>query len=63
MGEEDTETVSENIDEEITEVKTSTRKKGYVKFESLSIKGVDYLQSLNKFDMKKLAQEVRIKYP
>ena len=59
----DTETISENIDDEITEIKSIKRKKGYVKFESLSLKGKDYQASLPKFDMKKLAQDVRAKYP
>ena len=50
----DSETVSENLDEDIVEVKRISKKRGYVKFETLSIKGLDYLHSLPKFDLKKL---------
>jgi hypothetical protein len=50
----DSETVSENLDDDIVEVKRISKKRGYVKFETLSIKGLDYLHSLPKFDLKKL---------
>ena len=50
----DSETVSENLDDDIIELKHFSKKRGYVKFETLSIKGLEYLYSLPKFDLKKL---------